>query len=665
MREVMNSNQKVYSFDVFDTCISRTYEKPSDLFYHLGLMIAPENTSTEKAHIFANSFLITRIDAEIKANRMHGKKRSCHIHEIYSLLTLHPQCTHSKFEIMRLELKLEEQSLYAIQSTREIIDKLRASNKRIIFISDMYLDASFVKRQLIKHGFYEDGDGLYVSSESTLIKRTGMLFKLVLQNENIHAQELFHIGDNLACDIRPANRLGIQTAHIQNTHIPFHEAVFSDSKLTPVERRINSISKYIRLSNPNTYTETELKLFSIISPAIISFTLWSLQTALNMGLNRVYFVSRNGELPYKIAKLFESYFPQIEVKFLYGSRKAWLLPSISPQSSDWKYAMPKKSTSSIREVLERLSLEAEDISDIDSIANTKGLSVDEIEKSNITLINIIDLLEDYKINEIIYSKINNARELTIEYLQQEGLLSDNQWAIVDSGWELNCQAHLNRLVKSISPHNEAKGLYFGMVPSHLPNDITGPAASFTDKLSIFSQRGYVVENCFLFSALQSTCGYIRNYEKIIPEYSKLSPNNFELDYGNKIYSFIEEYKKQLDHIKIPISIFIEHKSELIEKLAHLISKPDTAIAQHLTNLKINEDFKHTDSNSYPLCKGLTTADLANQVMGFFYSKIKRKQIWLEASICLSNPVIGLLFRSLIYLNRIRYIISNLKIKQSS
>lgn len=655
----------VYSFDVFDTCISRTYEKPSDLFYHLGLMIAPKNTSPEKNHTFANSFLIARIDAEIKANRMHGKKRSCHIHEIYSLLTLLPQCTHSKFEIMRLELELEEQSLYAIQSTREIIDKLRASNKRIIFISDMYLDASFIKKQLIKHGFFEEGDGLYVSSESTLIKRTGMLFKLVLKNENFQADDLFHTGDNLTCDIRPANRLGIQTAHIHNTHIPFHEVIFSDSKFTPIEKRINSIPKYIRLSNPDVYMEAELRLFSIIAPAIISFTLWTLQTALKMGLNRVYFVARNGELPYKVAELFKNFFPQIEIKFLYGSRRAWLLPSISTQSPEWEFIVPKKSACSIREILERLSLAEAEISDIDSIAKSKGISIDDIEKSGIILNSFMKIIEDSVAEDLIKFRISSAKDLIIEYLNQEGLLNDDLWAIVDSGWALNCQAHLNRIVKSISPRHEVNGLYFGIAPKHLPKKVTGPAFSFTDKLSIFSQRGYVVENCFLFSALQSTCGYIRNDDKIVPELSKLTQSQFELNYSDKIYSFIEEYLKTVNSIELPLSLFSEYKDTFIENLTHLISKPDNEVAQYVSNLKINENFSHTDNNSYPLSRKLTIADLAQQVFGFFSPRVKRQQIWLEASICLSNPIIGFLFRSLIYANRVRYIISNCKIKHPS
>lgn len=661
----MNKNKKIFSFDVYDTCISRTYEKPADLFYQLGTMIAPQTKDSISLDKFSMEFASARMRAEKIACRLHGRRRSCRLDEIYNRLSAPTDCRHSKLEIMDLELQLEEQFTYGIETTKCAILQLRNEGKRIIFVSDMYLDAAFIKRQLVKHGFFEEGDGLYVSNESTFIKRTGMLFKLVLESEKIQAQDLFHTGDNVICDIKPASRLGIQAVHIHNTHIPPNEVIFPVKKFTPIERRINSISKYIRLSNPNRYTDIEVKLFSVVAPAIISFTLWSLQTAANIGLNRVYFVSRNGELPCKAAKLFKHCFPQIEVKFLYGSRKAWLLPSVSTQSNDWKYAMPTKSTCSIREVLERLSFEEEEIANIGSIAKSKGLTVNEITKSDITLNNLIKLIEDPDAKKVVFSKVNSARELTVEYLHQEGLLSDDRWAIVDSGWELNCQAHLNRIIKSISPQNEAKGLYFGMVPSHLPEQITGPALPFTDKLSIFSQRGYVVENCFLFSALQSTCGYIRDSDKIIPEFSKLSQDNFELDYSNKIYLFIEDYVKAIHSIELPTSVFIDHKNVFIEKLVSLISKPDKTLATYLTNLKINENFNHIDHNSHPLCRKLTTTDLIQQVMGFFNPKIKREQIWLEASICLSNPVIGFLFKSLIFINRVRYIISNSKFQSKN
>lgn len=652
------NNFNVFSFDVFDTCLARTYEQPSDIFYQLGLAIYPNKKNINEKHIFATNFQSERIRAERQANRMHGRKRSCHLNEIYSLLELSPQCTFSKFDIMRLELEHEERCIYGIKATKDIIDAHRKEGKRIIFISDMYLDVSFIKHQLIKHDFFQEGDGLYVSSESSLIKRTGMLFKLVLQKENIQAHEIFHTGDNLECDIIPANKMGIQTYHIKNTLIAVNEIALSKSDCTPIERRVNSIPKYIRLSNPNAYTSAELKLFSIITPAIISFTLWSLQQAADMGLDRLYFVSRNGELPYKVAKLLASRFPQIDIKFLYGSRKAWILPSMSNETQDWKYALPRKSTCSIKELLERLSFEDDEITHIASIAKQHGISVDTINKSKITLDNFLNIIDDSEINKFIFAKISNARALIMEYLDQEGLLSDDQWAIVDSGWALNCQAYLNRIIKSIFPLREAKGLYFGMVPNHLPKEITGPAVSFTDELSIFSQRGYVVENCFLFSALQSTCGYIRHNGKAIPEFSNLSHSDFEINYSNKIYSFIEEYIRTINVTELPVGLFIEQKDALAKNLALLVSKPNRELSLYLSSLKINENLKHDDTNSLPLCRALSKDDLVNQIAGFFNSKVKRPQIWLEASIFLSSYTIGALFRVLIYLNRMRYLISN-------
>lgn len=652
----MDNTYKVYSFDVYDTCISRIYEKPSDLFYQLGLLICPITTSSR--HEFAIQFTEMRIMAEKVACRAHGRKRSCTLKEIYNLLSLPNACLYSKSTIMKLELQLEEKSTYCIETTRDIVQQLRSEGKRIIFISDMYLAASFIKQQLIKHGFFEEGDKLYVSSESSFIKRTGMLFKLAIKKEKIQAEELFHTGDNIMCDIKPAKKLGIQTTHIHKTHIQPHEIALTGEKFTPIEKRINSIPKYIRLLNPDKYNDAELKLFATILPTIISFTLWTLQKAAEMQLNRVYFVSRNGELPYKAAKLFERYFPKIEIKFLYGSRKAWLLPSMSAQSDDWKYAMPNKSTCSLREVLERLSFEEEEIADIDSTAKSIGFAIDEIAKSKIILDNLIKLIANPAVYEIFFAKINSAREFTVDYFRQEGLLSDDRWAIVDSGWELNCQAHLNRIIKSISPLSEVKGLYFGMVPSHLPEKLTGPAISYTNKLSIFSQRGYVVENCFLFSSLQSTVGYIRGNRNVTPEFSKLSHSNFEKSYSNNVYSYLCEYAKALESCELPPSLFIEHKKVFIENLARFISKPDASIAQHLTALKINEDVKHSNKNSTPLCRKLEISDLQRQVVGFFSSKIKREQLWLEASIHLSSPLIGFLFRALIIMNRARYLITN-------
>jgi predicted HAD superfamily hydrolase len=644
---------KVFSFDVYDTCISRTYEKPVDLFFHLGMDICPDHTPHELRKSFATQFAKARVSAEKAACQAHGRKRSCRLHEIYSMLNFPLECPYSIFEVMDLELRLEEKCTYGIESTKNTIRKLRDDNKRIIFISDMYLDKSFIQSQLINHGFFEDGDGLYVSSESTLTKRSGQLFNLALSAENIKSYELCHSGDNLKSDIKSAEQLGIRTVHIRDTRIVNHEVIFSGSKFTPLENRVNSVSRYIRLVNPNTYSSTEQELFSTIAPGIICFSLWALKTAEKKGIKKLYFLARDGDLPYKVAKIFEKQFPSIEISFLYGSRLAWLLPSISFDDKKWEEIVaPSKAKYSFRDLLERLSYTPEEMLQLVVTLKELEIFLDEVKSHTDILAAFKKAMNHREFNQVLCLKINNARNLLMQYFQQEGLFDGHPWAIVDSGWALNSQATLNKLLRSIQFTNDVTGLYFGLIKNHIPTGETGPIYSFTTEGSIFSRRRHISESCFLFSELQSTNGYLLQGGKVIPKFSSLTQDNFSVDYANKLHRFTIEYAKLVVHLNVSPNTFLNNRSIFTKCLGSILKNPTQAIANHLSNIKINADIRHTDTHQYPLCRRLKPTDVLNFTLSIFISK-KPSIMWLEGSIALSNLFIATAARTLVMLDNLR------------
>ena len=64
----------------------------------------------------------------------------------------------------------------------------------------MYLKTDTVRLILTKCGYDITDIPVYVSSEYALTKRTGKLFKKVLEIEGVKANEVLHIGDNLRSD---------------------------------------------------------------------------------------------------------------------------------------------------------------------------------------------------------------------------------------------------------------------------------------------------------------------------------------------------------------------------------------------------------------------------------------------------------------------------------
>ncbi len=48
---------------------------------------------------------------------------------------------------------------------------------------------------------------------------------------------------------------------------------------------------------------------NVVGPILLGFVLWTFQQARELGLNRLYFVSRDGQILYRLAKLINERFP--------------------------------------------------------------------------------------------------------------------------------------------------------------------------------------------------------------------------------------------------------------------------------------------------------------------------------------------------------------------
>jgi len=59
---------------------------------------------------------------------------------------------------------------------------------------------------------------VYVSSEYALTKRTGKLFKKVLELEGVKVNEVLHIGDNLRSDVIRPRLIGMKSLLVSPPH---------------------------------------------------------------------------------------------------------------------------------------------------------------------------------------------------------------------------------------------------------------------------------------------------------------------------------------------------------------------------------------------------------------------------------------------------------------
>ena len=204
-RNIMKTIQKYQwiSFDVFDTLIKRTVNAPTDIFRLVEKKFNAHNNPVE-------DFYNNRIQAEKEARENCSGEVT--IEDIYTLLE-------KNYSLPQLELlkKIEfETEIDICVPNQEIINLFKDiinAGKNVCIVSDMYLPQRVIKEMLLKCGYSVDIP-VYVSCEYDATKRDGTLFKIVLDDLNISAQEVIHIGDNKHSDYKVPKSLGISAIHI-------------------------------------------------------------------------------------------------------------------------------------------------------------------------------------------------------------------------------------------------------------------------------------------------------------------------------------------------------------------------------------------------------------------------------------------------------------------
>ncbi len=193
LEKLQLDNISIVSFDVFDTLIIRQgIKNPSDVFK----LIDTDDLN----------FKSKRISAE-KSARTNSGLEDIKLCDIYD--NLFPDDFNKARECEKKEINTEIRVCKANPKALNYFNKIKNSGKRIIIVSDMYLQKETIEKLLKNCNYDVDEVPIYVSSEYGKTKKSGSLFKKVLENEKIDACKVMHIGDNLISDYLNSKRLGM------------------------------------------------------------------------------------------------------------------------------------------------------------------------------------------------------------------------------------------------------------------------------------------------------------------------------------------------------------------------------------------------------------------------------------------------------------------------
>ena len=498
----MHNQGIVYSFDVFDTCLVRACGPSYLVFEVLARKILGNNADISQIRDFA----LLRIRGEKKAKEIAEAEglEDTTLDKIYENCDFSCLTQVSNDEILKKELEVETALLLPVFDIANSIEEARKVGNKIIFITDMYLSSSFIKGILTKYGILKGEEPVYVSGEIGKTKRTGSLFDYVKRDLGVDYSEWRHFGDNKQSDYRIPRKLGIKAKRIKHEYSYYEKEKlkleFSNSQMEAL--KLASISKAIRLSRP--YSPYNLFSSDFVAPIYVSFVYGVLLDEKQKGINKLFFLARDGFIFYEIAKQFLVFFPNIKISYLYVSRVSLYLPGLKDISYESLAATIEERNRDLLTVLEYFKIESY-YNLFSQYSNIKGSEL------------LIALLDDERFVSIMRNKHKEQRDLCLAYFEQEGLF-EGQNAVVDLVGTRRCQTSINRILTSVGK-NEVFGYYFDVVPKRI---FEGDYKSFNfgELRSINSVNAYygnqgVFEQYFSITNQGRTIGYERDNEGII------------------------------------------------------------------------------------------------------------------------------------------------------
>jgi FMN phosphatase YigB (HAD superfamily) len=535
---------KLASFDVFDTVLTRVVGSPHTLFLLLGKRLAGLSAINCKPETFA----CARIDAERHALKKIGEELT--LRHIYTELGTALKLTETQCnQIMELECALQTELIRPVPLAKNYVQTARDQGQRVVFISDMHLSSEFIQKQLVRHGLWMDGDRCYVSCEYGKSKTSGELFQEVLHHEGISPELMIHCGNDPRGDVRAAKRVRLQTQFFSEGNLNRYEKIL-ESKAGATEG-LSSVmagaSRLARLTVPASSPKEEALrdvAAGVMAPLLVGYVLWILQRAQQLGLKRLYFISRDGQILLEIAqRLVGKLNICCELRYLYGSRLSWNLPVITSTDEHWIWA-PILEFPTIENALDRLGLNPEELSDkLAAVGFTEKDWSRQLSQNEVQVLRA--LLREEDVSEFIFDKAAQKRTVLIEYLNQEGLLDSTEKGIVDLAGQGTLYKALSKLLNTagVTP---IVGFYFGITDSSTDKQNDLREAYFFDKrfelMELWRGLGNPLE-MFCLADHGTVLSFQKEGEKVHPILEEERNQNV-IDWGlpilrNTVYCFVE------------------------------------------------------------------------------------------------------------------------------
>ena len=448
--------QKIYSFDVFDTCLTRKVATPIDVFR----LMAPD-VACVAGVTCSESWVEEFTRARVCAEQVSRKGKPDSETDIYSIWNeVRNIINLPDYAYEDIELKWEEYLCIPVPKIQTMVSQARSENIQILFVSDMYLPSQFIKKLLEKNGFFQESDRLYVSSEIGATKSSGLIYQYIQKDLGISLECITHHGDNFYSDVQKAIFAGCKADHFPDTELNrYEEGIRSTIDISPVIS--TQIAGAMRASRMTNGENPNLLATHFVTPFLFAFVSWVLKQAETDGVKRLYFLGRDCQLAHKFAchpLLAKS---GVDCRYLQASRRAYMLASvteISPKGLPW--IDREYDEKEIARILDKLELLPEEF-DAAWRKITNGLPVPKILNESKDWVFFWETIKSESLSSKILNNALQKRKVLQKYLIQEGIFDEAPAAFVDLGWTFSIQRAAELVMQELNPEFRLGGYYLG------------------------------------------------------------------------------------------------------------------------------------------------------------------------------------------------------------
>jgi HAD superfamily hydrolase (TIGR01549 family) len=573
---LLNKNIKIISFDIFDTLVFRKVDYPKDIFKKMSF-----NKLIKE--IFKNEvdFEQLRITAE-KLARKESLEEEITLEDIYAQFKYLSK--QQQKNLCNFELKIEQKYLFINHEIGNWIELALKYNKKVIFVSDMYLTKKQICQIILKDlKSLNKIDNIFVSSDLKKTKYFGTMYDYILKQYSITANEILHIGDNLLSDISSANNKNINTIYYNYDYM-YSEQIKHEKLYSYCSSHTLTLRNLAVINNP--YNDEKNRFFynfgaTIAAPILWSFSQWLVKICIRDNSFDIGFILREGSI-------FKKYFSMIlkqkelqnrfNLKEINVSRKALFLPSITYENfnvdkinlefyRDWK-------------VIDFYNQRGLSITN-NLINNIKNKSVEEIRNSE----NLIELIANNlsnNINQIMMNK-NEQLELFLEYWKDLNMAS-NQFL-----FDFGANATMHKIISDLTKEKYTSVLFYrtklGFENSFSQKQFTYIPYNEKNKYKIeLLRRSPDIFEILFNGMLKTTLGYQKKGNKVLPlidSYSTIEDKSIIKSFAkgiNNYFNYSFKYNQKEN---------IFNPDDILNIMTRVIEFPTTYEAKYLGELYIN------------------------------------------------------------------------------